>query len=404
MRILFLSDNFPPEGNAPATRLYEHATRWVRAGHDVTVVTCAPNFPEGKLFPGYRNAWRQVETVDGIRVVRVKTYITANEGFLKRTLDYLSFMLMGFMLGMFERRPDVVVATSPQFFCAIGGWALSVVKRRPFVFELRDLWPASIVAVGAMKKSLTIRLLEKTELFLYRRAKAIVSVTQSFREDLVARGIDREKIHVVINGVDLDRYEPQARDAALAEEFGLAGKFVAGYMGTHGMAHALPKVLEAAERLRDRADIAFFFAGSGAERAHVEQIVAERGLSNVRLIPRQPKERMPSLWSLCDLAIVPLRDTPVFATVIPSKIFESMGMGVPILMSLPEGEATDIVRGTRSGVCVPPENPEAMAAEIERLADAPEEMAQLRTLARAAAPGFSRDVLAKSMLDVLQTL
>lgn len=404
MRILFLSDNFPPEGNAPATRLYEHATRWVRAGHDVTVVTCAPNFPEGKLFPGYRNAWRQVETVDGIRVVRVKTYITANEGFLKRTLDYLSFMLMGFLLGMFERRPDVVVATSPQFFCAIGGWALSVVKRRPFVFELRDLWPASIVAVGAMKKSLTIRLLEKTELFLYRRAKAIVSVTQSFREDLVARGIDREKIHVVINGVDLDRYEPQARDAALAEEFGLAGKFVAGYMGTHGMAHALPKVLEAAERLRDRADIAFFFAGSGAERAHVEQIVAERGLSNVRLIPRQPKERMPSLWSLCDLAIVPLRDTPVFATVIPSKIFESMGMGVPILMSLPEGEATDIVRGTRSGVCVPPENPEAMAAEIERLADAPEEMAQLRTLARAAAPGFSRDVLAKSMLDVLQTL
>lgn len=404
MRILFLSDNFPPEGNAPATRLYEHATRWVRAGHDVTVVTCAPNFPEGKLFPGYRNAWRQVETVDGIRVVRVKTYITANEGFLKRTLDYLSFMLMGFLMGMFERRPDVVVATSPQFFCAIGGWALSVVKRRPFVFELRDLWPASIVAVGAMKKSLTIRLLEKTELFLYRRAKAIVSVTQSFREDLVARGIDREKIHVVINGVDLDRYEPQARDAALAEEFGLAGKFVAGYMGTHGMAHALPKVLEAAERLRDRADIAFFFAGSGAERAHVEQIVAERGLSNVRLIPRQPKERMPSLWSLCDLAIVPLRDTPVFATVIPSKIFESMGMGVPILMSLPEGEATDIVRGTRSGVCVPPENPEAMAAEIERLADAPEEMAQLRTLARAAAPGFSRDVLAKSMLDVLQTL
>lgn len=404
MRILFLSDNFPPEGNAPATRLYEHATRWVRAGHDVTVVTCAPNFPEGKLFPGYRNAWRQVETVDGIRVVRVKTYITANEGFLKRTLDYLSFMLMGFLLGMFERRPDVVVATSPQFFCAIGGWALSVVKRRPFVFELRDLWPASIVAVGAMKKSLTIRLLEKIELFLYRRAKAIVSVTQSFREDLVARGIDREKIHVVINGVDLDRYEPQARDAALAEEFGLAGKFVAGYMGTHGMAHALPKVLEAAERLRDRADIAFFFAGSGAGRARVEQIVAERGLSNVRLIPRQPKERMPSLWSLCDLAIVPLRDTPVFATVIPSKIFESMGMGVPILMSLPEGEATDIVRGTRSGVCVPPENPEAMAAEIERLADAPEEMAQLRTLARAAAPGFSRDVLAKSMLDVLQTL
>ena len=140
MRILFLSDNFPPESNAPATRLHEHAVRWVRAGHEVTVITCAPNFPEGKLYAGYRNAWRQVETVDGIRVVRVKTFITANEGFLRRTLDYMSFMAMAFAMGLFERRPDVVVSTSPQFFCAIAGWALSVAKWRPFVFELRDLW------------------------------------------------------------------------------------------------------------------------------------------------------------------------------------------------------------------------------------------------------------------------
>ena len=404
VRILFLSDNFPPEGNAPATRLHEHARRWVREGHKVTVITCAPNFPEGRLFAGYRNAWRHVEMLDGIRVVRVKTYITANEGFLKRTLDYMSFMLMGFVMGLFERRPDVVVATSPQFFCAIGGWALSVAKRRPFVFELRDLWPASIVAVGAMRKSLTIRLLEKVELFLYRRADAIVSVTRSFREDLVARGIHRDKIHVVINGVDLERYEPRSRDASLACEFGLEGKFVAGYMGTHGMAHALPKVLEAAERLRDRDDIAFFFAGAGAERATVERLVVERGLHNVRLIPRQPKERMPALWSICDLAIVPLRDTPVFATVIPSKIFEAMGMGVPILMSLPEGEATAIVRNTRSGVCVPPENAEAMAMEIARLADAETEMEQLRRQAHGAAPQFSREHLARSMTGILEGL
>lgn len=404
MRILFLSDNFPPEGNAPATRLYEHAVRWVRAGHEVTVITCAPNFPEGKLFAGYRNAWRQVEVMDGIRVVRVKTYITANEGFLKRTLDYMSFMLMATVMSLFERRPDVVMATSPQFFCAVGGWMVSVLKRRPFVFELRDLWPASIIAVGAMRKSLLIRLLEKLELFLYRRADAIVSVTESFRTDLVSRGVPADKIHVVINGVDLDRYEPRPRDATLAREFGLEGKFVAGYMGTHGMAHALARVLEAAERLLHREDIAFFFAGSGAERARVEQIVAERELHNVRLIPRQPKERMPALWSLCDLSIVPLRDTPVFATVIPSKIFESMGMGVPILMSLPEGEATGIVRKTGAGVCVPPENPEAMAREIARLADAPEEMARLRQQAHEAAPQYARDALAAKLLAVLESL
>ncbi|HET8897862.1 MAG TPA: glycosyltransferase family 4 protein [Rhodanobacteraceae bacterium] len=401
MKILFLSDNFPPEGNAPATRLWEHATRWVRAGHQVTVITCAPNFPEGRLYAGYRNRWRQVETLDGIRVVRVKTYITANEGFLKRSLDYLSFMLTGWFFGLFEPRPDVVVATSPQFFCAIAGWALAACKRRPFVFELRDLWPASIMAVGAMKKSLLIRLLERIELFLYRRAAAIVSVTESFRDDLLARGIDRDKIHVVINGVDLDRYAPRPRDAAMAREFALDGKFVAGYMGTHGLAHALPKVLEAAALLRERRDIAFFFAGAGAERGKVEQLVAAQRLDNVRLVPRQPKEAMPALWSQCDLALVPLRDNPVFATVIPSKIFESMGMGVPILMSLPEGEATGIIRRTDSGACVPPENPAAMATAIAALADDPARMTALRANAHAAAPQFSRDHLAAAMLAVL---
>ncbi len=404
MRILFLSDNFPPESNAPATRLYEHAIRWVRAGHAVTVITGAPNFPEGRVFAGYRNRWRQVEMIDGIRVVRVKTYIAANAGFLKRTLDYMSFMLMAFVMGLFERRPDVVVATSPQFFCAVGGWTLSVARWRPFVFELRDLWPESIMAVGAMKKSFAIRMLERVELFLYRRAAVIVSVTESFRDDLVARGIDCEKIHVIINGVDLDRYEPRTRDAALAREYGLEGKFVAGYMGTHGMAHALQKVLEAAELLKPRDDIAFFFAGSGAERGAVERLVVERKLTNVRLIPRQPKERMPELWSLCDVSIVPLRNSTTFTKVIPSKIFESMGMGVPILMSLPDGEATRIIHDTGAGICVSPEDPAAMATAIAALADDPLRMASLRKIAWNTAPRFSRDTLAERMLGILDTL
>jgi len=402
VKILFLSDNFPPEGNAPATRLWEHATRWAKAGHEVTVITCAPNFPEGKLFDGYRNRWRQVEQVDGIRVVRVKTYITANEGFLKRTLDYMSFMVMGFIMGLFEKRPDVVVATSPQFFCAVGGWALSIAKWRPFVFELRDLWPASIMAVGAMKKNLAIRMLEGLELFLYRRAHAVISVTESFRQDLIERGIPAQKIHVVRNGVDLDRYEPRPPDMDLQRQYRLEGKFVAGYMGTHGMAHALPRVLDAAEILQDRSDIAFFFAGSGAERGRVEKIVEERGLDNVRLIPRQPKELMPALWSLCDVSIVPLRDSPVFATVIPSKIFEAMAMGVPILMSLPEGEATGIVRETGTGVSVPPENPQAMAETIAHLAENPEKRNELRENGLKAAKENSRDELALKMIEVLE--
>jgi len=404
MRILFLTDNFPPEGNAPATRTYEHAVRWVRAGHEVTVITCAPNFPEGKLFPGYRNAWRSVETLDGIRVVRVKTYITANEGFLKRTLDYLSFMAAGTLAGLFERRHDVVVATSPQFFCALGGWALARLKRRPFVFELRDLWPASITAVGAMQRSAAIRALEKLEMFLYRSADAIVPVTQSFREELIQRGVDADKIHVVLNGVDLQRYRPAARDEAMAKQYDLDGRFVVGYLGTHGMAHGLEKVIEAAERLRDDPRIVFFFAGSGAQRAHVERMAAERALPNVRMIPRQPKDMMPRLWGLCDLSLIPLRDTPVFASVIPSKLFEGMGMGIPALMSLPRGEAVRIVESTGCGVCVAPEDAAAMADGIAALAGAPERMRRLREASLAAAPAYSRDRQARLMSDALARL
>src|SRR5258708_2389952 len=403
MRILFLSDNFPPEGNAPATRVYEHAVRWVRSGHEVTVVTCAPNFPEGKLFPGYRNAWRHVEKVNGIRVVRVKTYITANEGFLGRTLDYLSFMLMGFAMALFERRPDVVVATSPQWFCVIAGWAVSVASRRPFVLELRDLGPASIVAVGAMRGSVMIRALERIEMFLYRRATAIVAVTESFRRELISRGVDGRKIHVVVNGVDATEYQPRPRSPALEADLGLQRKFVAGYLGTHGLAHALDKVVEAATLLRERPDIVFLFVGGGADRSRVEALVAERKPPNVVMLARHPHETMPESWTLCDVALIPLRDGPLFRTVIPSKIVECMGMGTPILMSLPEGEATGIVRALECGVCVPPENPAAMAAAIERLAGSPADRERLAVAARAAAPLYSRDALAASMLGVLES-
>ncbi|WP_416137199.1 glycosyltransferase family 4 protein [Halomonas sp. HK25] len=402
MRILFLSDNFPPETNAPANRLYDHAVRWVRAGHEVTVVTCAPNFPEGKVFPGYRNRWHAVEEWDGIRVVRVKSYITSNEGFLKRTLDYVSFMISGFIGGLFQKRPDVIVASSPQFFAAVGGWALAAVRRKPFIFELRDLWPASIVAVGAMEESRTIRLLEKLELFLYRRARRVVAVTHAFKQDLISRGIDGNKIEVVLNGVDLARYAPMTADASLQREHGLEGKFVVGYLGTHGMAHALDKVLEAAERLRDHDSIVFLFVGAGAAKAELESRARAQGLTNVRFVARQPKEAMPGYWSLCDLALIPLRDTPVFESVIPSKMFECMAMGIPVLMSLPDGEATGILRDAGAGVCVPPEDPQAMARAIEALKDDPAQCAALRESGLKAAQAYSRDRQAEKMLAALE--
>ena len=403
MHILFLTDNFPPEGNAPATRTFEHTREWVKQGHKVTVITCAPNFPEGKVFDGYQNKWLSKERIEGIDVWRVKTYITANEGFLKRTLDFVSFMLSSFLFGLFSKKVDVVVGTSPQFFTVISAWALAKLKRVPFIFELRDIWPASITAVGAMKKSKVISLLEKIEMFLYRQADSIISVTHSFKKELIERGVEGEKINVVLNGVDLSKYQP-AEDKApeFANQFGLEGKFVAGYIGTHGLAHALDKIVDAAALLEHDDDIRIVFAGGGADRPRIEKLVAERGLKNIVMIPRQPKEKMPELWSLCDVSLVHLKDTPLFETVIPSKIFESMGMGLPIVISVPKGESSGIIEESEVGVVTPPENPEALALAIKQIKDDDLLLSKLQINSLRAADHYNRRTLAQDMLDIIE--
>jgi glycosyltransferase involved in cell wall biosynthesis len=405
MHILFLTDNFPPEGNAPATRTYEHAREWVKLGHNVTIITGAPNFPEGKVFNGYKNSWYQKETIDGIEVRRVKTFITANEGFAKRILDFLSFMLSSFIAGLFVKKIDVVVATSPQFFTAVAGWALSGVRRKPFVFELRDIWPASITAVGAMKKSFIIVWLEKLELFLYQRADMIIAVTNSFKDELVIRGVPVSKIEVVLNGVDLSQYSPAyTKNSILAEGYDLEGKFVIGYIGTHGMAHALESVVLAAEILQEYKDIRFLFAGGGAAKPIVEKLVESKKLLNVISLPRQPKSRMPEVWSLCDLSLISLKDTALFKKVIPSKIFESMGMGIPMVAPIPIGEASKIIESTKSGVIVEPENPEKLANEIIKLFENNKELKRLQMKSFQAAKLFCRKRLANDMLNLIESL
>jgi colanic acid biosynthesis glycosyl transferase WcaI len=402
VHILFLTDNFPPERNAPASRVYEHACYWVRWGHRVTVITCAPNFPEGKVYAGYRNRWYQVEEIDGIRVVRVKTFIAKNKGVLRRILDYLSFMVTGFPAGLLQTRPDVIVATSPQFFTVVAGWAVAAIRRLPFVFELRDLWPASITAVGALRASTALRCLEHLELFFYRRATKVVALTEAFKRDLVSRGIPAEHVEVVLNGFDFARYVPQPRDMSLTQQLGLEGCFVVGYIGTHGMAHALDHVLDAAALLRDTPAIRFLFVGAGAIRDALLAQAAQQHLDNVLFVPAQPKTRMPAYWSVCDLALVPLKNASLFTTVIPSKIFEAMGMGRAIVLAAPEGEASQIIRATGSGVVVPPECPTAMAQAIRRLYQDKVLVERRAVHALRAAPQFSREQQARDLIHIFE--
>ena len=406
MHILFLTDNFPPEVNAPASRTFEHCREWVKAGHEVTVITCAPNFPKGKVFDGYRNRMWQSEEMDGIRVVRVWSYITANEGFVKRILDYQSFMVAATLASPFVRGVDVVVGTSPHFFTACAAYVVSRIKRIPFVFELRDLWPESIRAVGAMGDSAVLRWVERLELFLYRKAVVVVSVTNAFRDNLIRRGIDGDKVHVVTNGVDIDRFKPREKDAKLVRQLGLDGKFVAGYIGTHGMAHALETLLEAAVRLKTLPDgdrFRLLLLGDGARKQALMARAKELGLDNVVFVDSVPKDEVVRYWSLLDASIIHLKKTELFTTVIPSKLFECMGMGIPVLHGV-AGESAGIVEREKVGIVFEPENVEALCDGLLRLASDRELFAAFQTNGLAAARNYDRSVLAGRMLEVIESL
>ena len=404
MHVLFLTDNFPPEVNAPASRTFEHCREWVKAGHKVTVITCAPNFPKGKVFDGYRNRLWQAEEMAGIRVIRVWTYITANEGFARRVLDYVSFMLAAVMAALFVRNVDVAIGTSPQLFTACAAYLTGTMKRVPWIFELRDIWPESIRVVGAMKQSRVLDLLEKLELFLYRKASAIVTVTHSFRDTLIRRGVDGAKIHVVTNGVDIGRFSPRDKDRELVARFGLDGKFVAGYVGTHGMAHALDTILDAARSMKDAPAgdrYRFILLGNGARRTSLMDRARAEGLDNVIFVDSVSKDEVVRYWSLLDVSIIHLKKTELFTTVIPSKLFECMGMAIPVLHGV-QGESAGIVEREDVGIVFEPESALALAEALRRLATDQSLYQRLKENGPRAALRYDRSVLAAEMLAVVE--
>jgi glycosyltransferase involved in cell wall biosynthesis len=404
MHILFLTDNFPPEVNAPASRTFEHCREWVKTGEKVTVITCAPNFPKGSVFPGYKNKLWQVEEIEGIRVIRVWTYITANSGFVRRTLDYISFMVSAIIASFFIRRVDVIIGTSPQFFTVCAANVVSFFKRKPWVFELRDIWPESIKAVGAMKESKVTKLLEKLELYLYRKADKIISVTYAFKANLIARGIDGDKIEVVTNGVDLTSYSRRSKDTALVYKHNLHDKFVAGYIGTHGLAHGLQTLLNAADLLQKHehgTGIIILLLGDGAVKESLQQEAAERQLNNILFVDSVPKQEVVRYWSLLDTSIIHLKKTPLFQSVIPSKMFECMAMGIPILHGV-AGESADIVKKEKVGWVFESEDAIALTNILIELKNSQSDLSELSSNALAAAPRYDRKNLALKMLQYVR--
>lgn len=405
VRILFISDNFPPEVNAPASRTYDHCREWVRSGHEVTVITSAPNFPKGKVYDGYKNRIWSRENIDGIAVIRVWSYITANEGVYKRTADFISFMISSFAASLFIKRHDLVIGTSPQFFSACSAYLIGAIHGMPFVFEVRDLWPESIKVVGAMSDSLFIRLLEKVESFLYRKAALIVTVTATIRQCLIERGIAAGKLLVVTNGVDTSRFKPLEKNFDLLRELDLENKFVVGYIGTHGMAHALETILLAAERLcKERNDrYRFLFLGHGARKSSLMDMAKRLSLSNVVFIDSVPKDEVPRYWSALDVAVTHLKRVDLFAGAIPSKMFECMAMGIPLLHGI-RGESASIVENLAIGLVFEPENHDDLYEKLIKLERNGFDLAAMKANSIDSARRYDRKFLANTMLENLERI
>jgi len=372
MKILFFSHYFAPEGNAPANRTYEHCKLWAREGHNITVITCAPNVPNGIVYAGYKNRLFAQEMMDGIKVLRVWTYIAANKGTTKRIINYLSYMLSSIFFSFFYKRPDVIIATSPQFFCGWAGLIAARLKNVPFILEVRDIWPESIAAVGAIKNKRILRMLERLEIKMYKAAEHIVTVGEGYKKKLLEKNVPEEKITVIPNGIDLEILQPAQPNKQIIQKYNLEGKLVCSYIGTIGMAAGLDAVIETAKELKKQNDksIVFMLVGDGAEKETLQQKAAEESLDNIVFTGRVDKKQIPAYLSVSNACLIHLRKTELFKTVLPSKIFEACATAKPIILGV-EGFAADFVKKANAGICIEPENPKQLFDAVKKLSQNP---------------------------------
>ncbi len=406
MRILYVSHYFPPEMGAPAGRVAGLARQWAQAGHDVHVLTGFPHHPTGKIHPEYRRAFRRGfvrQEFAGATVHRTWIFPAANKGKILRSLNYASFMASAALAGSLRLpRPDVIIATSPQLLCAAAGWLLSRRFGAPLVMEVRDLWPESLVAVGATEyHSPVVSLLEAIARRLYRSAQHIVTVTDAQRAAIVGGGIAAQRVSVVPHGVDESFLEVAARAADGAAP---RSPFIVTYIGTLGMAHHLETLLEAAHIMRHDAGVHFRLVGEGARRAPLEARAAEMRLSNVEFCGERPRAEVPRWIAESDVCAVLLRKTPVFRTVVPSKMLEIMAAARPIILGV-EGEACALLSRARAGIAIEPQNAPELAAAIRLLQSNPGHARVLGNNGREfVCREFARRPLAARYLELLKSV
>ena len=410
MKILYISQYFPPEMGAPSARAAELSQHWVQAGHDVTVLTGFPNHPTGVVPVAYRGKLRRLlarEDFDSVKVVRSWLLPFPNRKAYERILNYSSFCLSAAMTGTFVDRPDVIIASSPQLLVGLSGWWIARFKRAPFVFEVRDLWPESLSAVGmAGENSLLHRSLASIAQFLYKHADRVVVVSPAFRDPLTTRWkVPPEKIEVVENGIETDLFRPENTNIELLRNLKLEGKFVVSYIGTIGMAHGLTTLIESAVQLRDSApSVHFVVIGEGSDKERVVSLAKQNSLTNMTFIGQQPREKIPAYIAASQACLVHLKKSDVFKTVIPTKMLEFMSCGRPVILGV-EGHARSIVEDAKAGVFVEPENASQLSQAILRLASDAKVREELGRNGRDyILRNFSRPVTADRYLKVLEGL
>ena len=367
MRVLYLSQYFPPEAGATQTRAYEMASGLIHAGHQVTMLAEVPNHPQGIVHPAYRRKLWVREDLEGIDVVHVWVKASPIKTMRTRLAFYLTYMMNAALAGLVLRgKYDVIYATSPPLFVGGSALALSRLRRTPMVFEVRDLWPESAVALGELRNPRFIHWATRLEEACYRRARRIVVVTQGIRERLAERGFG-DKIELIPNGAntDLFHYQPQAGEA-IRQQLNLGDAFLVIYAGIHGIAQGLETVLHAAHRLRDNPSIRFVMIGDGPCKADLLALKSQLELPNVTMLDAQPRETIPAYLSAADVALAPLRKLELFKGALPSKIFDAWACGCPVLLSM-EGEAREVLERARAGLYIEPESPVAMAQAIQTL-------------------------------------
>lgn len=409
-RIALVTQYFPPEIGAPQSRMLETAGAFARRGHRVTVLTAFPNHPTGVVPPRWRGRLASTERhgVDGgapVRVVRAWLLAAPNRGAFRRTLAHVTAALTTFVRGLAGcGGADAIVATSPPLFTGLAGLALARLHRRPFLLDVRDLWPDAFVDLGLAREGRVVGLFRRLERFLYRHADHVVPVTEAFRARIEGHGVAASRLTVVRNGVDLARF-PRAWDpaevAAAKRAYGVEGRFTLLYLGAHGVAQGLDRLLPAALDAGPRTT--FLFVGEGAEKAKCVAEAARLRLGDrARFLPGVPRDEVPRVYAAADACLVALRATPLMETFLPSKAFEAFGAGRPVVAAV-AGEAQALLTSGPGAVVVPPEDAAALARVVRAWAADPTAVAVLGRAARARAEReFDRDALAATYLRVIE--